>query len=113
MKKIKLDDNRPVFQGDIMITRVAAIPNGATQKEDEIVAHSETGHHHVAKRAKVFTGPDGMTLYMQAIGKTVDLVHMRPTDTHETIRLYGNPGSVWKIQRQREFTPQGLRRVED
>ena len=43
----------------------------------------------------------------------VDVVHHRPWDTHETIRLLGNPGDVWEVRCQREHTPEGWRRVED
>ncbi|MBK7864340.1 MAG: hypothetical protein IPJ65_38220 [Archangiaceae bacterium] len=101
------------FQGDICIMKVDKLPAGLEEVKDAVVAHSETGHHHVAERAKVYKAPDGMTLYMQAIGKTVDVVHKRPYDTHETIRLLGQPGDVFKIKRQREYTPEGWRRVED
>lgn len=113
MKIIKTDAVGPVFQGDVMFVRVDALPKDAKATKDNIVAHSETGHHHVAERAKVFTVPDGETLYMSAIGKSIDVVHKRPTDTHETIRLLGEPGAIWKIRRQREYVPEGWRRVED
>lgn len=113
MKTIKKSSSAPVFQGDIMLTRVAKLPADAKPQKGNIVAHSETGHHHVAERAKVFTVPDGETLYLQALGKSVDVVHKRNYDTHETLRLQGEPGQVWKIRRQREHTPEGWRRVAD
>lgn len=96
-----------------MIQRVAELPEGLEVAKDNVVAHSETGHHHVATQAKVYHAPDGMTLYMQAIGTQVDLLHKRPFDTHETIRLLTKPGDVFKVRRQREHTPEGWRRVED
>ncbi len=113
MKTLNREDARPLFQGDIMITRVDALPDGVTAKEDSVVAHSETGHHHVATQAKVYAAPDGMTLYMQAIGTELDIVHKRPYDTHETIRLLTKPGDVFKVRRQREHTPSGWRQVQD
>lgn len=113
MKTIKKSSAGPVFQGDIMMTRVAKLPADAEPQKGNIVAHSETGHHHVAERAKVFTVPDGETLYLQALGKNVDIVHKRDYDTHETIRLETKPGEVFRIRRQREYTPEGWRRVAD
>jgi hypothetical protein len=102
------------FQGDVAFERVAKIPELAVRSKDTIVAHSETGHHHVATRAQVFTMPDdGQTLYMRALGKSVDIVHKRPHDTHETLRFLTKPGDVIKIRRQREYTPAGWRRVQD
>lgn len=113
MKTIKKSDVGPVFQGDVMILRVDSMPKDAKAADHVIIAHSETGHHHVAERAKVFTVPDGETLYMQALGASIDVVHKRAWDTHEPIRLLGEPGQVWKIRRQREYTPEGWRRIED
>lgn len=100
------------FQGDVCFERVDALPEEAKPSKSNVVAHSETGHHHTAERAEVYDF-DGMTLYMKAIGKSVDVVHHRPNDTHETIRLLGEPGAIWKVRRQREHTPEGWRRVED
>jgi hypothetical protein len=113
MKIVKNKSNGIVFQGDIAMMRVDSLPKDAKPEETQVVAHSETGHHHLAERAKVFSVPDGEVLYMQALGKSIDIVHKRNYDTHETIRLLGEPGQIWKIRRQREHTPEGWRRVED
>jgi hypothetical protein len=113
MKTIRRDETGPVFQGDICIQRASAVPADAKPAKTSVVAHSETGHHHVAERAKVFACDDGLTLYMRAIGKSVDIVHQRPFDTHETIRLLAEPGDVFKVRRQREYVPEGWRRVAD
>lgn len=113
MKTIERGSVGPVFQGDIMITRVDSMPKSAKPAKTNIIAHSETGHHHVAERAKVFACDDGMTLYMRAIGKSVDVVHQRPFDTHETLALLAEPGDIFKIRRQREYVPEGWRMVAD
>lgn len=114
MKVIKKTQTGIVFQGDIAMERIATLPKGATPQKGNVVAHSETGHHHVAERAKVFTQPDdGQTLYMRAIGKSIDVVHKRNYDVHETIRLESQPGDIWRIRRQREWTPEGWRQVQD
>lgn len=101
------------FQGDVCFERVDALPTRAKLVKDSVVAHSEAGHNHVAERAKVYAVDDGMTLYMRAIGKSIDVVHRRPHDTHETLRLLGEPGAIWRVRRQREYVPEGWRRVED
>ncbi len=101
------------FQGDVMLVKVDALPSDAKPAKTSVIAHSETGHHHVAERARVFTCDDGMTLYMRALGKSIDIVHQRPHDTHETLRLLGEPGDIWKVRRQREYVPEGWRQVQD
>ena len=113
MKIVKAE--RPVFQGDLMILRVAALPPEAVEAKDNVVAHSETGHHHVAERAHVFRIPgDTMRSFLKPKGSDgSDLVHLRQFDTHETIRLLDDGAAVYEIRRQREWTPEGWRRVED
>jgi len=104
-------------QGDVIFRRVDAIPKGfrPKEKQDAIVAHSETGHHHTAEGLLwEEPGGDDMLCFLQ-VGDTVDftdVIHHRPHDTHETLRLLGK-GSIWEIRRQREHTPEGWRRVED
>lgn len=104
--------DRPVFQGDMMLVRVDELPSGVEHANDNVVAHSETGHDHVAERAMVFTTKDAMTLYFKALDKEpVRLEHRRSFDAHKTIVF--PPGEVWRVRRQREHTPEGWRRVED
>ena len=114
MKTVKRGEGRAVFQGDLMMIRADKIPAEATRAKTNVVAFSETHHHHVATGCEVLTMPgDPMTLFLKAKGKHIDIVHQRPFDTHETIRLLTKPGDTFKLRRQREWTPEGWRRVED
>lgn len=104
-------------QGDVFFVRADAIPSGYVETEGErgqhVIAHSETGHHHTVAVDGVvrFSGPaDPFTCYLRVDAAYADVVHHRPHDTHETLRL--TPG-LWLVRRQREYTPQGFRRVED
>lgn len=108
-------------QGDLLIRRIGAIPAAAKPVADEkgafIVAHSETGHNHVIDalpNVKLFTTGDPMISYLQVLEATDEcetlLRHLRSYDTHETIKIA--PGN-YEIRRQREYTPEGWRRVED
>ena len=113
-----------IAQGDVMFRRVPAIPKGAKLVKRVgaiVVAHSETGHNHVVEDPFVeqFDVPGNpLVCYLQlADGVSdpggVDVVHRRPWDTHETVRLLGGPGDVWEVRRQREWTPEGWQRVAD
>lgn len=108
-------------QGDLLIRRIDAIPANAKEVSAEnkqyVVAHSETGHNHViAERpnVKLLTTGDPMISYLQVIEATdateTLLEHLRTYDTHETISI---PVGTYEIRRQREYTPEGWRRVED
>lgn len=106
-------------QGDVLFVRVKSIPSKAKREERNgslVVAHSETGHHHSIDDTGVvrFDVGDPLVCYLQLAENTphVDVVHHRSFDTHATVRLMG-AGSVWECRRQREFIPDGWRRVED
>lgn len=113
MKRVK----NVCFQGDVMFRRIDALPSGTVEQPKSgpvVVAHSETGHHHAIdeNQARLFERleRDPMVCFLSIDGKYADVVHHRPHDTHETVRLLKG---VWEVRRQREWTPEGLRRVED
>jgi hypothetical protein len=109
-------------QGDLILRKIPNLPATATERPRTgplVVAHSETGHHHAidSKAIRHFEVPNSpLICYLQMdIGceSGIDVVHHRAWDTHETLRLLGQPGDVWEVRRQREWTPEGWRRVED
>jgi len=107
-------------QGDVLIRRIGKIPKSAVEafetKESpgrHIIAHSETGHHHVvdSTKAKFYVDPaDTMVGYISVFDKHVDLEHLRDYDKHETLRL---PTGDYELRRQREWSPEGWRQVAD
>lgn len=107
--------NVMVAQGDVMFIKVATLPDSVSEQEGFVVAHSETGHHHEVevlertKKPKVYK-KDNFVSYLEIFEEFADVVHKRSFDTHETLRL---EKGVWQIRRQREYTPEGFKRVED
>lgn len=103
-------------QGDVLIRRVNNVPSGTKPVAAEhgviIVTHSETGHHHVmdADRVELFQSPDNPLLAWIKVKRPATLTHKRPHDTHEAIKF--EPG-IYEVRRQREYTPEGFRRVAD
>ena len=108
-------------QGDLFIRRVDAIPANLKPMTVEngafIVAHSETGHHHVIEarpNVTVYNTDDPLVSYLQVIEATEEtetlIEHLRNFDTHESIKVA--PGN-YEIRRQREYSPEGWRRVAD
>jgi hypothetical protein len=104
-------------QGDIYIRRVDTLPANAVEAAPEggqhIVTHSETGHHHVmvADRVKMYSIPDSiMDIFLVVEEDGTLLEHLRPHDTHAPISF---DKGVYHVRRQREYVPEGYRRVED
>lgn len=108
--------NNICAQGDILIRRITELPNGVEKIEPEngriIVTHSETGHHHVmdANVVEMYTLPDDIMKCLLVVNDPTTLEHLRNFDTHEPILF--QPG-IYEVRRQREYTPEGFRRVED
>ncbi len=103
-------------QGDVLIRAVAAIPTTAKLVPpcgaQVIVTHSETGHHHVmeADRVDMYCDAENPLLAWIKVNRPATLEHLRPHDTHEAIKFA--PGN-YEVRRQREYVPEGFRRVAD
>jgi len=132
MKKFK----NMAAQGDLMIIRIDKLPENIHPAKPDgthyVVAHSESGHHHVIEdrpNVKFFTSDDPMISYLQvdaAIDETEALLkHLKVgKDAHETMLKHLKVGKdahetisfgagFYRINRQRENTPKGLRPVQD
>lgn len=105
-------------QGDILIIAVENIPATAkpavAERGNFIIAHSETGHHHVIEkaRAEVFEAADDTFIaYIRTLGDGAEIKHLRDHDTHETIVL--EPNQTYQVRRQREWVAEGFRKAQD
>ena len=115
---MKTVTTRPSFQGDLMIRRIDAPPSNsdlalvAPEAGNLVIAHSETGHHHVVEEraARLLIDKTNAFIgYLEVLSPT-ELRHLRDFDTHEPYAL--QPG--WhEVRRQREATPDGWRRASD
>lgn len=103
-------------QGDVLFLKIDGLPKGVQMVNPEngkvIVAHSETGHHHVmdAKTTTMYRLPEEIYEAFLVVKAPTDLSHERGFDTHESIRF--EPGT-YRVRRQREYTPEGYRRAAD
>jgi hypothetical protein len=106
-------------QGDVFFERIDALPEGVREAAPEkgrfTVAHSESGHNHVVDptQAILFETSDPFIAYLRIADEHADIVHQRSYDTHETVRLSGGDGAVWKVRRQREYTSESVRSAAD
>lgn len=108
-------------QGDMLIRRIDALPLAAKPESAKagvfVLAHSETGHNHVVlerPNVKFYSTDDPLVSYLEVIEATdmaeALIEHLRTWDTHETISV--SPG-IYEVRRQREYSPEGWRRVAD
>lgn len=108
--------NNMVAQGDVLMRRVESLPEGAQPVQVTgriVIAKSETHHDHAIEASPMvhlFSTGDPFVSYLCVDAEYADVVHHRAWDTHESIRLLKG---TWEVRRQREWTPEGYRRVED
>lgn len=76
-----------------------------------VVAHSETGHHHVMERptTRLLETDDPFTAYLD-LAEVDGIHHIRSFDTHAPIEI---PPGQYLVKRGREFGPEGWRRAQD
>lgn len=107
-------------QGDVCFVRRDTLPSGLTEIAPVdgriVVTHSETGHDHVMvldrapePAVRMYGGDNPLIAWLQ-VNRPTPLQHLRPHDTHQPI-MFGV--GVYEVRRQREYTPEGFRRVED
>jgi hypothetical protein len=108
-------------QGDVAFRRVDRLPDGLTEvsaeKGEIIVTHSETGHHHTMvldgeankPNVRMYSGDNPLLAWLEVSRPSV-LGHKRSFDTHEPILF--SPG-IYEVRRQREYTAEGYRQVQD
>lgn len=105
-------------QGDVLLERVDALPSDVTEVAAEdgryILAHSETGHHHVMEArpdVKMYRDKrDPLVAYVY-MDTPAPLVHLRSYHTHQTIAP--KIGGWFRVRSQRQATPQGWERAAD
>ena len=112
-----IDVHRLAAQGDVLFRRIDAVPAAVVEQRIAgpiVVAHSETGHHHVIDDPAVALFEkrerDPLICYLRIDGDFAEVRHLRPHDTHEALRLCRG---VWEVRRQREWAPEGWQRVAD
>jgi hypothetical protein len=102
-------------QGDVLLIPIESIPVKLEQMGRfdgrVVLAYGEaTGHAHAVadEQATLFRQPDGeAAVFMRVLGDApVALVHAE----HDTIMI---PPGWYRVVRQREYSPEAIRNVED
>ena len=107
--------NHPIRQGDVLLVPIKAWPKAVLPVAPEdgrvILARGEaTGHHHsfaMSDRVALFREDgNGGGLFLMVSGEAAALQHQE----HDTLQI---PVGKWRVQGQREYSPEAIRRVED
>lgn len=112
--------NEVIQQGEVRIKRIAELPTDETltpvakTKQGYILAHSESGHHHILTGGEVLERPAKMTglQRMYAVITQTEKVIQDAAAPHKTQIL---EAGIYDIRISREFNPflQAARKVSD
>ena len=108
--------NTTAAQGDVYFRKVQKLPDGLKKVTPAgnhiVVTHSETGHNHVmdANFASMYEQPGNPLVCYLYIEQPTALEHLRTFDTHAPIVF---DKGTYEVRRQREYVPEGFRKVED
>lgn len=101
---------RSIPQGDCLLIPIRAVPETARgqvlapEGRHHVIAHSETGHHHVIEARgdiRHFGSLDRLRAFLEVGGPApAELKHLRDHHRHETQIV---PAGAWLVQRQRAW----------
>ena len=109
------------FQGDVMFHKVDKLPEEAVPTSDTVIAHSESGHHHVAVPhpqfgIEIFNLPSEPLESYIRVKEAIEIKHLKEgKDSHESFMLKSENegGTVFRVRRGREGSPKGWQRMID
>lgn len=94
--------------GDVLIQKVSKLPGGAKRLRHRTLAHGEiTGHSHQIKEK------DGVVLWQQANELFLEIEAPFATVVHQEHAPIEIPTGVYRVWRQREYTPERIVVVRD
>lgn len=93
--------NKPIRHGETMLVPITDDVKGE-KHTTYIIAHSETGHHHVLESDKAFVISETDKQFVVELFEPAKLVHKKSVDAHATLTVA--PGK-YKIVRKTEYDP--------
>lgn len=94
--------------GDVIVATAPSVPSGAEKQTHLVLAEGEmTGHsHRIAEPGAAELYQNGSDLYLQVTASAATLIHQE----HGPISL---PTGIYRVWRQREYSPREIRIVRD
>jgi hypothetical protein len=94
--------------GDVLISKVAAIPTGASKRDGATLAYGEvTGHsHRIRQTNDAQLWAHGSEMFLEITGNSATLIH----EEHKAIEL---PRGIYRVWKQREYRPDAYVDVMD
>jgi hypothetical protein len=94
--------------GDVMIASIKKLPSGCERKPHVILARGEvTGHsHRIEPNSSAVLFESGNETFLQVTESGANVIH----EEHKPIEL---PPGLYRVWRQREYSPREIRVIRD
>lgn len=103
--------NRGIRHGEVILIPVEKMIGKVTKETKKfIVAHSETGHHHVIE-SEVIMSVDEVNMYIELF-KDSNIVHKKGFDAHRTLPLEKGVYKRYEMI-EKDLISKVIRRVKD
>lgn len=90
-----------IRHGELVLAPVDADMQGAVKKENYIVSHSETGHHHVLNGGCMVLEREGKDPLVQ-VDKDTSITHKKGHDRHDDLPV---PAGMYRVLKKKEYDP--------
>jgi hypothetical protein len=101
--------------GDIVLKQIEKLPDGLKEKKTKVILQSgSSGNPHLIDNGKLYfiNDDDFIIGYLEA--KNTNLIHREHGNKKVGSNKYAKiSDGLYEIRRQVEYTPEGLRQVED
>lgn len=103
--------NKPIRHGEAMLIPFEGEVTGK-KHETYIIAHSETGHHHILQSKTPFVVSETDKQFVIELFEPAQIVHKKTVDKHKTLPVA--PGK-YRVVKKTEYDPwqQIIREVHD
>lgn len=94
--------NKPIRHGEALLLPVEHVFSKAKHQTEAVIAHSETGHHHVLESTEAFEIETISDETFLRLFKPARLVHRKATLAHNTLTVA--PGT-YRVIPKKEYNP--------
>ena len=103
--------NKPIRHGEAMLVPITKAVRGK-QHTQYIIAHSETGHHHVLESKVPFVVSETDKQFVIELFEPAQIVHKKQLDKHKTLPV---ASGKYKVVKKTEYDPwqEIIREVHD
>lgn len=102
-----------IRHGDLMLKSVKSLPKGLKEEKSKVLMTGSHGHDHSFDNGKLYFKDISDFVFGYLVAKDTTLFHPEHGEGKGQLKTAKIPDGVYQLRRQVEYTPDGMRQVED